>query len=237
MQRYFVDKRKDDYFYLNEDDTYHVTKVMRMKLFEYIEVVYDGHLYLCEILSFDPIVECKLVEEIDEIKNQIPKVIIAQALVKEQKMDYILQKSCELGVSSIIPYSSSRSLIKVSDNDTKKITRWQKILKEASEQSKRCDVPSLDAIVDIRYLINLPIKHKYLCSVNEKSKTIKSILSNIDISDTIIFVIGPEGGLADEEEEKLIKNGYVPVSLGTNVLRTETASSFVLSAICYEFMR
>ena len=167
----------------------------------------------------------------------MPNVIIAQALVKEQKMDYILQKSCELGVSSIIPFNSERSLIKLDGNDEKKISRWNKILKEASEQSKRCDVPSLENIVDIRYLINLPFKHKYVCSVNEKTKTIKSVLSNVDISDTIIFVIGSEGGLSESEEEKLIKNGFVPISLGNNVLRTETASSFVLSAVCYEFMR
>ena len=237
MQRYFVNKKVNDYFYLNEEDSFHATKVMRMKLFENVEIVYNEHLYICEILSFDPVVECKIVEELDNTKNHMPNVIIAQALVKEQKMDYILQKSCELGVSSIIPFNSERSLIKLDGNDEKKISRWNKILKEASEQSKRCDVPSLENIVDIRYLINLPFKHKYVCTVNEKTKTIKSVLSNVDISDTIIFVIGSEGGLSLSEEEKLIKNGFVPISLGNNVLRTETASSFVLSAVCYEFMR
>ena len=237
MQRYFVNKKENDYLFLNKDDTNHVTKVMRMKLFDNVEIVYDNHLYFCEILSFDPSVKCKIIEEIKESSYEIPHVIIAQALVKEQKMDYVLQKSCELGAYSIIPFSATRSLIKLDEKDNKKIERWNKILKEASEQCKRVDIPILDEIMSFKKLNSLSIKHKFFCSVNEKTKTIKSVLSNVNIGDTIIFVIGPEGGFTEKEEETMINSGFIPISLGQNVLRTETASSFILSSACYEFMR
>ena len=160
-----------------------------------------------------------------------------QSLVKEQKMDYILQKSTELGVDEIIPLNAERSIIKIDNKENKKIERWNKVLKEASEQSKRNTIPILDKIYSLKDLKDIDIKHKYICSVKEKEKTIKSILSKISISDTILFVIGPEGGLSDKEEEILVESGFERITLGSNVLRTETASSFILSAIDYEFMR
>ena len=66
---------------------------------------------------------------------------------------------------------------------------------------------------------------------------LKSTLSNFNINDTIVYVIGPEGGFSPSEEDLLIENGYVPISLGSNILRTETASLFIMSAINYEFER
>ena len=236
MQRYFVDEIKDDKFILNSDDSYHVSTVMRMRENDLIEVVFKNELYICSILSFDP-VACKAIRKEDSNTKKMPKVIIAQALVKEQKMDYILQKSCELGAFSIIPIKTIRTLIKIDKDKDKKIVRWNKILKEASEQSKRLCIPILNDILDIKQLLNMDADYKFICSVNEKSKTIKSVLSNVDISDTILFVIGPEGGFSDYEEDLLISNGFIPISLGDNVLRTETSSSFILSVVSYEFMR
>ena len=236
MQRYFVSKKDNDLFYLNDDDSHHVINVMRMKIGDLVEVVFDNEIFISSILSLDKPVICKNERKLETNSNQY-KVIIAQALVKEQKMDYILQKSCELGVSEIIPISTTRSVVKLDSSDSKKIIRWNKILKEASEQSKRNDIPLLKNICDIKDLLSLQIKHKFLCSVNEKSKTIKTVLSNLSISDTIIFVIGPEGGFTENEEKILIDDGYIPISLGNNVLRTETASSYILSVVNYEFMR
>lgn len=237
MQRYFVSNKENDTYILNQDDSHHIINVMRMNINDEIEVVYDSKLYICSIISMDNLVKCKQIREIETSFNNIPKVIIAQSLVKEQKMDYILQKSCELGVTELIPLITTRSIIKVDKNDNKKVSRWQKILKEASEQSKRIDIPNVSNIMDLKDLVNVNAKYKFVCSVKEKSKTIKSILSNVNNSDTIIFVIGPEGGLDNYEEEFLINNGFISITFGNNVLRTETASSFILSVINYEFMR
>lgn len=237
MQRYFVSNKENDTYILNQDDSHHIINVMRMNINDEIEVVYDSKLYICSIISMDNLVKCKQIREIEISFNNIPKVIIAQSLVKEQKMDYILQKSCELGVTELIPLITTRSIIKVDKNDNKKVSRWQKILKEASEQSKRIDIPNVSNIMDLKDLVNVNAKYKFVCSVKEKSKTIKSILSNVNNSDTILFVIGPEGGLDNYEEEFLINNGFISITFGNNVLRTETASSFILSVINYEFMR
>ena len=237
MQRYFVSNKDNDIFTLSEEDSYHIITVMRMSLNDEIEIVYDSKLYIASITSMDNIVKCKIVKEFDSLDKSIPKVIIAQSLVKEQKMDYLLQKSCELGVGEVIPLITNRSIIKIDKNDSKKVVRWQKIVKEASEQSKRCDIPKITSIMNLKDLVKVESNYKFICSVNEKSKTIKSILSNINISDTILFVIGPEGGFDNSEEDYLMNNGFIPITFGNNVLRTETASSFILSVINYEFMR
>ena len=237
MQRYFVNNKEDNIFTLNSDDSHHVINVMRMNISDNIEIVYDNSLYIASIISLDTPVRCKLIEKVNMNEREIPKVVIVQALVKEQKMDYILQKACELGVYQIIPVNTSRSVVKIDKNDSKKIVRWNKILKEASEQSKRCDIPILDKIYNFEDLLKLDFKDKFICSTKENKKLLKSTLSKFNINDTIVYVIGPEGGFSPLEEDKLIDNGYIPVSLGNNILRTETASLFIMSAINYEFER
>ena len=236
MQRYFVDT-KEDIFNLSNDDSYHITKVMRNKIGDKIEVVIDKELYICEIITLDKQVSVKKLEKIEQDSELPCYVTIAQSLVKEQKMDLILQKSCELGVSEIIPINTTRSVVKLDKKETKKIDRWNKILKEASEQSKRIVIPKVNEILDIKDLSNLDYDIKILCTVNELSTSIKKVLSKDLNGAKIILVIGPEGGFTDKEEEILINSGYISTSFGNRVLRTETASLYALSIINYILMR
>lgn len=234
MQRYFVDKIENNNFSLSENDSYHITKVMRMKEEDKIEIVYKEKLYLSKIIELVPVVKAKIIEEI-EINNELSiNVTIVQSLVKEQKMDYILQKTTELGVSEIIPYMATRSLIKLDNKQDKKIERWQKIVKEAAEQSKRNTIPTVTNAMTLSNLVNLSdYDIKFICSTNETSQNIKKVLSNLSGSVRILFVIGPEGGFTEEEERRLIENGFISLSLGNSILRTETASTFIMSVVRY----
>lgn len=237
MQRYFVNEIIDNKFYLSLEDRHHIVNVMRMKVGEEIEIVCQRKLFIAKIITLGKEVVTEIISEEVIKENKKPTVIIAQAILKEQKMDYILQKTTEIGIDTIIPITTERTLIKPDKKEDTKIARWQRIVKEASEQSKRLTIPTIDKIANLDYLISLKFDKKYICSVNEKNKTIKSILQKVDINDTILFVIGPEGGFSEKEEEKLLKNGFLAISLGNNVLRSETASSFILSVIEYEFTR
>ena len=210
---------------------------MRNKIGDKVEVVIDKELYICEIVSLDKQVSVKKLEKIEQDSELPCYVTIAQSLVKEQKMDLILQKSCELGVSEIIPINTTRSVVKLDKKETKKVDRWNKILKEASEQSKRIIIPKINEILDIKDLANLDYDIKILCTVNELSTSIKKVLSKDLNGAKIILVIGPEGGFTDKEEELLINGGYISTSFGNRVLRTETASLYALSIINYILMR
>lgn len=237
MQRYFCDNFKDNKFTLNKDDSYHITKVMRMKLADQIEIVYNNDVYLTKIMEFNPVVSL-IIKKLDEYNELEKKITICQSLVKEGKMDLILQKSTELGAYCFIPLKTSNSIIKGNDKDFgKKVIRWQKIVKEASEQSKRNIIPKVKEVIDINELINLKYDLKILLTVNEMSMTLKKVLQKNKKYGNMIIVIGSEGGFTKEEESKLIANGFISVSLGNLVLRTETASLCTLSMIKYELMR
>lgn len=138
MQRYFVDKKRKHSFLLSYDDSYHILTVMRMQIGDKIEVICDEVLYICEISDVrDKQVEATIISTVEGSSELPIQVTIAQAIVKETKMDFILQKATELGVTSIQPFIASRSMVKVDDKKDKKIERWQRIVKEASEQAKR----------------------------------------------------------------------------------------------------
>lgn len=236
LQRYFALNEKLE---LSSSDIYHMYKVMRMKENDKIEVIYDEVVYLCEIttLSVNSVKLKVLNKKITEDESSV-KVTIAISLVKEQKWDFILQKTTELGVSQIIPLSLSRTLIKLDNNKyNKKCERWNKICKEAAEQSHRVTIPNISKQMNINDLVKLDYDLKIVCSTTDVNQNLKQVLSKHKRYDRILVVIGPEGGISPAEEELLATNGFIKTSLGKCILRVETAPLFVMSAINYELMR
>lgn len=235
MQRYFSSKLKDNKFELNNDDLYHITRVMRMKTNDKIEVVYNNEVYICNLNFNNNEVDISIIEKLENNKNDNIEKVLIIPLLKENKMDLILQKSTELGVNKIIPVMMERSIIKL-DNDKKikKIERWTKICKEASEQSKRIDIPVITEVKTLKELENID-GTKIVCSTKEKENTIKKFLTNNPIK-KINIIIGPEGGISPKEEEYLNKIGFESISLGENIMRVETVPMFILSVLNYENM-
>lgn len=236
MQRYFSTKKENDIFYLKEDDLYHITRVMRMKDQDEIEVVYDQNVYLCclENVNTNLVVRVKKIQE--KKADFMKEIVLAIPLLKEQKMDFILQKATELGVSKIVPILTERSIIKLEQGrENKKIDRWQKIVKEASEQSMRTLIPEVTSIKKIAELRDFD-GLKLVCSTTEKENNVKNILNkNLDC-DKIIVVIGPEGGLSKKEEDQLVEIGFQKMTLGPRIMRVETVPLFIMSVLNYQFM-
>lgn len=233
MQRYFCVKKDKDIFFLNEENSYHARTVMRMKIGDKVEIIYDSKLYIGEIISLDDLVKCRLIEEKREYNELDIRVTICQSLVKEEKMDLILQKCVELGMNSFIPLKTKNSIIKNLD-ENKKLVRWQKIVNDASRQSKRNVIPMVLNVMNLEDITKLDYDLKILCTVNELSISLKNILQNHKKCDTMIIVIGPEGGFKPDEETYLIENGFISCKLLDFVLRTETAGIVALSMINYE---
>ena len=230
MQRYFI-KNKD--MLLEESDIRHIKKIMRMNINDKIEVVYNNKLHICEITSLEPF-NIKVIEKLDEDKKTKIELTVAVALVKEQKMDLILQKLTELGVSRIIPVSMERSIVKLDkERFNKKKVRWESICKEASEQSKRTNIPIIEDIKSIKDLTKEDADLKLVASTKEKEKLLNYYLQSIEDCAKIIMVIGPEGGISDREEDILVSNGYNRVSFGNLIFRVETATIYVASIINY----
>lgn len=227
MQRYFVKEKVDDSLILELDDLHHVKNVMRNKVGDLIECVYNEDLYICKINDLNN-TKVEIVEKKTDNNELGFDITIAIALVKEQKMDLILQKLTELGVNRIIPVKMERSIVKLDNQKfNKKKERWTKICKEASEQSKRNKIPEITDLMTIEELGKLHFDKKFICSTKSKENLVNNYLQDNKSYATMIFAIGPEGGIAPKEEEKLISFGFTPISLGSRIMRVETAAIYV----------
>lgn len=170
MQRYFVKNIENERVIFESSDIHHIKNVMRMNIDEIIECVYNGELYKAKIESLDPL-NVKIIEKKESLKTNKPYTIMIIPLLIEQKMDYILQKSTELGVDEIHIYEAVRSKIKLDgEKYNKKVNRWSKICKEASEQSHRTNIPLIKGLYKLKDLENEE-GLKIVCS----TKLVKSI--------------------------------------------------------------
>ena len=236
MQRYFSNELKDNKFILNSDDLYHIMRVMRMKENDLIEVVYEKEVYLCNLCFTNGECNVCLKEKLEDKNEDNYEIVLIIPLLKEAKMDLILQKATELGVNKIIPVMMERSIVKIDkDREIKKIERWTKICKEASEQSMRVTIPIITEVKKLNELDGLD-GVKLVCSTAEKTNTIKMFLQTNKSYDKINIAIGPEGGISSKEEEYLKSIGFSAVSLGKRIMRVETVPLFILSVLNYENM-
>ena len=235
MQRYFA---KDENLNISELDKHHIINVMRMKKGDLIQIVYNEKVKLCKINEISKKdVKYSVVKDVNENSELDIKVTIAIPLVSEKKLDFIFQKCTELGVYNFIIYNSERSKIKQNEKINKKLERWNLICKEACEQSFRNHLTYVDGIKELSEIVNLNYDLSLVASTKNIEKNIKNVMQNSTKCDNMIIVVGPEGGLTENEEKFLLDNGYEGVTFGNAILRCETAPMFIMSAIKYEFMR
>lgn len=245
MPRFFVktEQINQPYIYIKNEDVNHIKNVLRKKVEDKIEVCNQetGDAYLCEIEQLDDNeILTKVIEKLNETETNI-KIDIYQGLPKAEKMELIIQKSVELGVNSIIPVSLKRCVVKLEGKDqNKKIERWQKIAESAAKQCGRNIIPKIENIIKIKQFEELNKNYDSLIVAyeNEKEYTLKQEIQKIKQSNKkelkIAVVIGPEGGLAEEEIETLKNYGANIVTLGKRILRTETVALNILSILMYE---
>lgn len=245
MPRFFVktEQINQPYIYIKNEDVNHIKNVLRKKVEDKIEVCNQetGDAYLCEIEQLDDNeILTKIIEKLNETETNI-KIDIYQGLPKAEKMELIIQKSVELGVNSIIPVSLKRCVVKLEGKDqNKKIERWQKIAESAAKQCGRNIIPKIENIIKIKQFEELSKNYDSLIVAyeNEKEYTLKQEIQKIKQSNKkelkIAVVIGPEGGLAEEEIETLKNYGANIVTLGKRILRTETVALNILSILMYE---
>ena len=240
MQKYFISKEKLNECIIDTDDAFHISTVMRSKVGDEILVSDQERCVLAKITSIE---KNKVTFEIkEELKanNELPvKVTIFQGYPKGDKLEEIIKHSTELGAYAFMPTIMKRSLFKLDPKKKNtKLERFQKIAKEASEQSFRLIIPKVIDILGLKE-IDFNEYDKLILCYEESSKNgdlvnFKSIVKNLKKDDKVRVVIGPEGGIDEAELEYLSKLGFVSCGLGPRILRTETAAAYVLSSISYE---
>ena len=167
-------------------------------------------------------------------KGALP-VTLCQGLPKGEKMDLILQKATELGVSRIVPFNAGRSVARLaSERLEKRLFRWERIAQEAARQSGRNSVPSVGFYGNLPELLRGEAGClKLLLWEGEKEQGLRATIERIEKPTSVSIIIGPEGGLSSEEAVQAEKAGYIPVTLGSRILRTETAGLAVVAILQY----
>ena len=233
MQRYFA-KKINENIILSENDIFHIQKVMRMKTGDKFQIVVDNEAFNAEITSFNPF-SFKLNEKIINSPELTGYIRLLYCLPKGEKLDLVIQKAAELGVKEIVLVNSSRCVRKIESEDKdKKISRFSKIIKEASEQCKRVELMKLTDIIDYKDIDKYKADKSFIAYENseEELSSLYEDFRNID-GKTINILIGSEGGFSREEVEYAIKCGYKSISLGKRILRSETSCFYALSLLSF----
>jgi 16S rRNA (uracil1498-N3)-methyltransferase len=210
----------------------HATKVLRLKVGDQFALFNgDGYDYVAKVIELSK--HKTSVEIIDryQVNHESPlKITLAQGLAAGDKMDWIIQKAVELGIQSIQPLLTERSIVKLDrERADKKLEHWRTVAISACEQTGRSIIP------DILSPIHLV---QWLSNQNQTANSLKLILTpakaqNINHlekpSSPVVFMVGPEGGFSEKEMNLALSSSFVPVNFGKRVLRTETASVVALS--------
>jgi len=242
MHKFFVPKQNidGDNAIIDGEDVKHIYKVLRLKIGDEVSINNcEGLEYLGEITLIDKkSVNIKLLEQ-SSINNESPiQVYLFQGMPKSTKMDLIVQKNTELGVSAITPIITERVEVKTELKEFKKVDRWNRIALEACKQCKRSLVPQINVPIEFQQLLE-ELKGMDLVVVpyeNEEGYGLKKLMGNIDKKAIVkvAIVIGPEGGFEECEIDKLKEMGASIITLGPRILRTETAGFTCTSLIMYE---
>ncbi len=240
MKRIFLkdNEIKGEYIFVNSEESNHIMKSLRHKIGDKIIVSNEEDKeYITEIFDYSEGI-VKLT-----IKNTLPlhksdkEIILFQGLCKGDKMDFIIQKATELGISKIIPIETMRTIVKFDQGKSgKKVERWQKIAIGAAKQSNAPFVPNISPVVNLKEMVNSLEKDvKYILFwEEEKNLKLREALNKIS-EKRIALIIGPEGGFDEKEVSLLKEKGIISVSLGEKILRTETAAIAASTCVMYHF--
>lgn len=241
MSRFYVprDSIKGNNILLVGEEAHHIVDVMRLGKLDHV-VVFDGtgNEYVGFISQIEKrSVSIKIIQTRRPEKTGKVRSTLIQAIPKKDKMDYIVEKSTELGVHSIIPVVTDRTIVKWDDKKRESSAqRWRKIAREASKQCGRPDVPVIDDIKKIGSVLagSNPYDIKMMAALTDETVSIKKTIAGFK-GERIAFAIGPEGDFTPEEIKKASGAGFKLISLGPRVLKSDTAGLAVLSILGYEF--
>lgn len=235
MQQYFLETKvsQDGMVYFTTEQNHHIQHVLRMKEDTIVKVVdVDGRAFLVALAKREG-------QMVGLVKEALPSnvepihITLIQGMIKGDRWDFLIQKACEVGVTTIVPMVSSRSVVKINDKIDKKLVRFNKIALEACEQAKR------DHLVEVKKPIMLSDIGEYLSDLNliayeeadVSSDKLKDLLEQSSNVRSITIVIGSEGGFSSDEIKEANQKGFVCASLGTRILRAETAAFAAIQSI------
>lgn len=236
MHRFFenIENKIGDIVTLSKENIKHFS-VVRIEENEEFEIVISGIVYRCIAIEVSKSqITCKILGEVESNTESKLKIHLFQGLPKSDKLELIIQKCTELGISEITPFTSSRTIVKWDDKkESRRLERYFEIAQSASKQSKRTLVPKINRVSKFTDLKDLFEDSKIIVAYENRGTTLREVLTESN-SNSFSIVIGPEGGFSELEIETLENLGAKIVHLGNRILRTETAAIALTTMIQYE---
>lgn len=240
MPKFFAPRENisENEIIIDNEDVGHITRVLRLDTGDSVEICDGmGNDYTAVIAAVEKKrIVCTIAEKRRSDTEPDIEVTLFQGIPKSSKMEYIIQKTTELGIVRIVPCVMSRCVSRLDGKEDKKCERWRKIAEAAAKQSGRGIIPEVCGAVEFKDAVDM-MKQSDLCFAPYECEThgsLKNVLTSHKNVKTISFMVGPEGGYDISEVEYLHKNDVPTVTLGKRILRTETAGEAVLSMVMYE---
>ncbi len=232
-RRFFVPEIRRGAAELTGADAEHLFRVLRVEPGQRFEISDNQNVYLAEVeTARKSVIEFRIVETVEPRPAQ-PPVTLLPALFKFDHFEWMIEKATELGVSTIQPVEAVRTERGLAQASAKRLARWERIALEASQQSRRDRLPRIEPAVRLAKCLDLAADIRLLLDESPDAPPILPCLQKEErtFHTHVALLLGPEGGWTSEEREEALLAGWQPCSLGSNVLRAETAAIAALSII------
>jgi 16S rRNA (uracil1498-N3)-methyltransferase len=235
-RRFFVDSLQNGIAELHGEDARHLTRVLRVEAGQRFEISDNHAAYLAEITEArgDRVV-FRVVEPIASLEAPA-RIVLFAALFKFDRFEWMVEKATELGVERIIPIEADRTEKGLFEASHKRAERWRRIAREASQQSRRTQMPEIERSVTFDGTLDRPADFRCFLDEQEAPPILDAMPRVRPAGASIAVLLGPEGGWTEEERESARTAGWNPVSLGPRILRAETAAAAALAILVNAWM-
>ena len=230
-RRFFVDRVHHGHAQIAGEDAGHLSRVLRVEPGQKFEISDNQRVYLAEVESArKDLVSFAIVGEI-EASAPVVRITLLASLIKFEHFEWMIEKATELGVEQVIPVEAERSEKGLAAAAQKRVVRWRRIGREASEQSRRAKLPLIEPPVSLAQALRDQSDYRYVLDEAGAPPILSLFPEACLAGDRVALLVGPEGGWTDSERAGVANAGWTAVSLGPAILRAETAAIAGLSII------
>jgi 16S rRNA (uracil1498-N3)-methyltransferase len=230
-RRFFVDAVQSGRARITGPDAHHLTRVLRVEPGQQFEISDNHSVYLAEVESARKDLVSFAVREQVASAEPVVRTTILASLIRFERLEWLLEKATELGVERVVPVRAERSERGLEHAAGKRMSRWSRIVREASEQSRRARLPEIGAAVVLAEALKMEADYRYALEEAVAPPLLPSLPAHRQLGHSVALLVGPEGGWTDREREQSAAAGWQPVSLGPQILRAETAAIAALAIV------
>ena len=230
-RRFFVDAIHSGHAQINGEDAHHLTRVLRVEPGQKFEISDNHRVFMAEVeAARKDLVSFAILDEIDALAPGVHTVLLA-ALIRFERFEWMLEKATELGVAEVVAVQTERSEKGLEQAAQKRLERWRRIAREASEQSRRARLPVIGSPASLADALANAAPYRYVLEEGEAPPILSALPEQRTPADEVALLAGPEGGWTDRERVSIKAAGWCVVSLGSSVLRAETAAIAALAIV------